>query len=203
MTSLPDGYMRDAKGALIPIGTIKPEHLLEDELVRDLLAEAEVISGMLTAFREAALERVASFRALIDQQYGVTKGGRKGNVTLTSFDGTLQMQVAIGEHLAFGPELQAAKALIDQCVERWSEGANENIRALVDHAFQVNKQGRIDTHRVLGLRRLSIEDPDWQRAMDAIGDAVRVVGSKTYARFYRVDPVSGVRTAIPLDLANA
>jgi hypothetical protein len=87
-------------------------------------------------------------------------------------------------------------------VTRWSEGANDNIRALIDHAFQVNKEGRIDTHRVLGLRRLDIEDADWKRAMDAISDAVRVSGSKTYVRFYQIDAETGQRAAITLDLAN-
>lgn len=34
--TVPEGYMQDAKGRLVPIAAIKPEHLLEDELVRRL-----------------------------------------------------------------------------------------------------------------------------------------------------------------------
>jgi len=54
---------------------------------------------------------------------------------------------------------------------------------------------------VLGLRKLDIEDPEWQRAMTAIADAIRVTSSKTYIRFYEIDPDTGIRRAIPLDLA--
>lgn len=202
MKDIPEGYMRDAQGALIPVEKVKAEHLLEDELVRRLSAEAEALNAALAAFRTRVLDDVQAFRELIAQKYGLTRGGTKGNVTLTSFDGTRMVQVAVGDHLAFGPELQAAKALIDRCVTRWAEGASDNIRALVDHAFQVNKQGRIDTSRVLSLRRLAIDDPDWLAAMEAISDAIRVVSSKTYARFYRVNPDTGARVPVPLDLAN-
>ena len=55
--------------------------------------------------------------------------------------------------------------------------------------------------RLLGLRRLSIEDADWQRAMKAIADALTVQSTRTYLRFYTVDQATGAERAIPLDLA--
>jgi hypothetical protein len=201
MSEAPAGYMQDARGNLVPEANVKPEHKLEDELVRRLTMHAVSLNETLRTFRDVALEDMAAFRALLEEQYDVQRGGRKGNLTLRAFDGSMEVQVAIAEYLAFGPELQAAKALIDECVERWSEGANPHIKALVDHAFQVNKQGRIDTHRVLGLRRLDIDDAAWKRAMEAIGDAIRVLGSKTYIRFYTVDPKTGARRPVPLDIA--
>jgi hypothetical protein len=201
MTETPAGYMQDARGNLVPEANVKPEHKLEDELVRRLTMSAVRLNETLRTFRDVALDDTAAFRALLDERYDVQRGGRKGNLTLRAFDGSMEVQVAIAEYLAFGPELQAAKALIDECVERWSEGANPHIKALVDHAFQVNKQGRIDTHRVLGLRRLDIDDAAWKRAMEAIGDAIRVLGSKTYIRFYTVDPKTGARRPVPLDIA--
>jgi len=124
-------------------------------------------------------------------------------VTLTSYDGRFQVQVSIGESISFGPELSAAKDLIDGCVLRWSEGSNANVQALIQHAFQTNQQGKIDTGRVLGLRRLEIDDPEWKQAMEAISDAVRVTGSKTYTRFYRRDPIRDILTPIALNIANA
>lgn len=198
---IPDGYMQDAQGNLVPEAKVKPEHKLEDELVRRLAGSARSIRDTLSAFKSAALREAEELRALTVERYGGRKGGAKGNMTLRSFDGSLEMQVAVSDHLSFGLELQAAKELIDACVARWSEGANDNIRALVNHAFQVNKEGRIDTGRVLGLRRLEIDDPEWRRAMEAISDAVRVTSSKTYVRFYEVDPDTGARRPISLDLA--
>ena len=43
---------------------------------------------------------------------------------------------------------------------------------------------KINTGRVLALRRLDIRDAKWQKAMQAIGESLQVVGSKEYVRFY-------------------
>ena len=106
------------------------------------------------------------------------------------------------DRIAFGPELQAAKALIDQCLNRWTQDGNDNIRAIVMDAFRVDKGTEIAVDRILGLRRYNIDDEDWQRAMTAIGDAVRVVSSKSYIRFYRQDDPDGRPEIIPLNIAN-
>ena len=135
------------------------------------------------------------------QQYGVTYGGAKGNITLTSYDGSMKVERAIGEHRIFDERIQAAKAQIDACIKCWSEGASANLVAMVDHAFRVNKQGRIDVNQVLSLRNLAIEDDEWKAAMDAIADAITTVSKKEYIRLYQREP-SGKYVAINLDWAK-
>lgn len=198
---IPEGYWRDAKGALVPLDSIKPEHQEEDALVRALAQKAKTLNAALADLKAEALGEVQAFRELIAEKYGAKRGGQKGNVKLSTFDGSINLQVAVSDHISFGAELEAAKALIDECIHRWSEGANANLRALIDSAFQVDKQGKISTSRVLGLRRLNIDDPEWGRAMDAISDAVRVTGSKTYVRFYHQD-AKGELAALSLDIAS-
>ncbi len=200
--NIPVGYMQDAQGNLVPEAKIKPQHKIEDELVRRLTASAQSLHNVLAEFKKTALSETMNFRSLVAEQYGAKKGGAKGNMTLRSFDGAFEVQIAVSETLTFGVELQAAKELVDNCLERWSEGSNDNIKVLVTHAFHVNKQGRIDTQQVLGLRRLEMDgDEEWTRAMEAISDAVRVDSSKTYIRFYQFDPASEIKSAISLDLA--
>ncbi len=199
--AVPEGYWRDAQGNLIPDANVKDMHKLEDQMVRGLVAKAIILSKELATFKRMALDEAVVFRQLIAEKYGAKRGGKKGNMTLRSYDGQFEMQVAISETISFGPELQAAKDLVDACLERWSVGASDNLKTMVNSAFQVGKEGRIDTGRVLALRQYEITDREWQRAMDAIGDAVRVTGSKTYVRFYQTDTETGVRSAISLDLA--
>jgi len=199
---VPEGYMRNSVGLLAPIDKVKPQHKLEDELVRKLVGRAEVIHGMLLHFCGLALDEVDSFRELVAAEYGVSRGGSRGNITLTSYDGTLQVQITVNQNVSFGPELEAAKQLIDSCILRWSETSGSEVKALVQYAFQTNKKGKIDTARVLGLRQLEIDDPEWKRAMDAIADAVRHTASKTYPRIYRRDPIKGDLTPITLDMPS-
>lgn len=192
------------KGELKPATAIKPEHIEEDELVRRLAIKAADLNAALVKLREEIFADVAAFRDLLAEKYNVKKGGAKGNITLATLDGTLQLKIQIAETLTFGPELEIAKGVIDECIRRWSEGSNDNIRALVDQAFQVDKQGKINADRILALRRLKMVDEtgEWEKAMNIISDSVRTASSKEHARFYQQSS-SGDQERIALDLANA
>ncbi|MCW5711292.1 DUF3164 family protein [Shinella sp.] len=197
-------YVRKPKGELVLYSSLKPEHVEEDELVRRLAGKAAAVNALLASLREETLAEVTALRALLAEKYGVKRRGKKGNITLVTVDGSTRLNISIGETLTFGPELEVAKELIDECIRRWSEGSNNNIRALVDQAFQVDKNKGLNVDRILGLRRLKIVDDtgDWEKAMNIIGDSVRTLASKEYARFYVVDKETEEATPIKLDLAN-
>ena len=148
-----------------------------------------------------AMQEVAALVATSMEQYGVKTGGEKGNVTLTSFDGKYKLVRQMQDRLVFGEQLLAAKALIDECVQAWSKDANDNIRALVNHAFQTDKEGKINTGRVLGLRSLDIQDEAWKQAMQAIADSTKTASTTPYVRFYERDEGTGEYKAISLDVA--
>ena len=155
----------------------------------------------LDDFKKLSFEDIAAFIQLSAEQHGVQVGGNKGNVTLFSFDGKYKIVRQSQESIRFDESLQAAKALIDECISEWAAGSNDNIRVLINDAFQVDKEGKISTGRVLSLRRLDIRDEKWLRAMDAISDSIIVTDSKNYVRFYERDS-EGKYQAISLDFAN-
>ncbi|MVA19524.1 DUF3164 family protein [Agrobacterium vitis] len=198
-------YVNKGKGELIALSAIKPEHIEEDELVRRLTAKAARFNQILALFRSEVFEEVVAYRELLADKYGVKRRGAKGNITLSTVDTSLRLTIQVSDTLTFGPELEVAKEIIDGCIRRWSAGSNDNIRALIDQAFQVDKQGKLNTDRILGLKRLKIVDEtgEWEKAMGIISDSVRVMASKEHARFYRVEKESGNAVRIALDLANA
>ena len=75
------------------------------------------------------------------------------------------------------------------------------LKTLINAAFQVDKEGNISTARVLGLRRLAIDDAKWRRAMDALSDSLQVHTSKAFVRVYRRD-TAGEYQLINLDVAK-
>ena len=91
--------------------------------------------------------------------------------------------------------------MINRCITRWSEGANDNIRALVDRAFRTNAKGQLRTTAILDLLRLDIEDEEWLRAMEALKDSIMVADTAVYVRFYERVGNTDQYKAIPLDLA--
>lgn len=194
-------FMTDAKGRHVPVSTIKPIDLARNDLVLQIVAKAKHVQGELAAFKQGVFDDVQAFVQLSAEQYNATLGGEKGNVSLTSFDGRYKVQRAISESLMFDERLVAAKALIDECIKRWSEGSDDKIRVLINDAFRVDKAGEINTSRVLGLAKLNINDADWQKAMTAIHESVQVSGSKGYIRIYERVGNTEKYVAIPLDIA--
>ena len=70
-------------------------------------------------------------------------------------------------------------------------------------AFYVGKSGNINKNRILGLRRLDIQDERWQKAMAAISDSIQVSDSKQYIRIYRRNPDdAGKYDLVNLDISS-
>lgn len=198
--TIPPGYWKNSRGDLVPESRVTDIDKLRDQVVRDLCLMAKERSLGLRDFKLNTMQEVAALVTTSIEQYGVKSGGDKGNVTLTTYDGGFKVQRQMADHLVFSEQLQAAKELIDGCVIRWAANADDNIKALVTHAFQTDKEGKINTGRVLGLRQLKINDPEWLQAMQAITDSIKVASTKPYIRFYERN-ASGGYDPINLDLA--
>lgn len=188
---IPDGkimvgdkaYMADAKGALLPVEIIKAQHLLEDQMVREQFGWFLALVDQVNRFRGHLFGDLGEFDALLAEKYGVEKGGAKGNRTYATVDDCYRISIRVRDSLDFGPELQAAKALIDECLIGWSEDAAAPLRVIVNGAFNVDKEGLINKSEIFKLLRHDITDPKWLQAMEALRDAIRVTGSRTTPEF--------------------
>jgi Protein of unknown function (DUF3164) len=196
-------YYNDPKGGFTPSEMVKPEHKLEDETVRRVMHFARVLSDQIARFKGHTFEDLNGFQSLLEQEYGAKKGGAKGNVTYQSYDGLMKVQVQIADQISFGPQLQTAKSLLDECLMEWGAESRPEIRALVDRVFSVGKEGQINRAELFGLLRLDITDERWVRAMTAIRDSIRVTGTKSYIRFYSRPSADAGWSAITIDLAAA
>ncbi len=201
MPQVLEGFLKKHNGTLIPKDQVKELDLLRDELVLNLAATFIAEREVLRLIKQEVLDDVAAFVELSAEQYGAKLGGKKGNISLMSFDGSCKVQVQISEYITFDERLQVAKALIDECIHDWSSGADDKILTLVNDAFQVDKQGNVSTGRILGLRRLKIDDAQWQQAMQAIADSMTTAGSKTYIRAYERIGQTDQWKVISLDFA--
>ena len=196
-----DQFRRNAKGNLVPVDQIKDIDRLRDDLVQHVISEVLALQAEMRRVKALLIDEVDAFLELSAREYDTSYGGKKGNVTLASFDGQYQVKRAVADHLAFDERLQVAKELIDQCIHEWTAGSRSEVQALVEHAFQTDREGKINTARVLGLRSLNIQDEKWQQAMKAIVDSIQVTGSKSYLRFYQRQGQDGPYRQIPLDVA--
>jgi Protein of unknown function (DUF3164) len=195
----------DAKGGHMPEARVKAQDKLQDETVRKIMGHAFDLSAQTSRFKAHTMADLSSLVAVLEQQYGfVAKGNKgKGNVTYMTYDALMMIKVQVADNITFGPELQIAKHLVDECLTEWSQDARDEIQAIILGAFDTDKEGRISRTRICSLLKLDIDDDRWQRAMAAIRDAQRVVGTKEYVRFYHRKRLEDAFTAVTIDMANA
>lgn len=196
-------YMTDAKGSLVPINLIKPVDKLEDEIVRKIMKYATDLNVQITRFRGHTMTDLGEFDALLDQEYSTKKRGKKGNRTYSTFDGLQKVVVQIQDTIDFGPQLQQAKTLLDECMNEWAANARPEIKAIITRAFNTDKEGKVNRSEIFMLLRLDISDERWLEAMRAIREAMRVTSSKEYVRFYTRDAIQDPWKPVTINLAVA
>lgn len=196
-------YIPDATGRLTPVELIPAQAMLEHQMVLKIFGFALALSEQTARFKGHTFEDLGGFDALLMQEYGLTKGGPKGNRTYRTVDGLMEIELRVADQIEFGPELQIAKGLLDECLNEWSAESRPEIRAVVTRAFNTDKEGKINRSEVFMLLRLEIEDERWQSAMRAIRDAIRVVGSKQYLRFRMRKAREEGFSTVSIDLAAA
>lgn len=194
-------YLTNAQGHLVPREQVKEIDLLRDELVQEKIIKVKDMQEKLRTIKDEIMNDVAAFVSISAERFGVKFGGEKGNVSLFSFDGKYKIIRQVAENLTFDEGLQAAKLLVDECLKEWSKDSPSELRAIIDQAFRVDRQGRINTNGILQLRRLNISDERWQQAMQAISESLQVFDTKAYVRVYERDS-HGKYQAISLDIAS-
>lgn len=200
-TQIPEGYVMNFKGHLVPQSSVKEIDKLRDDVVKKMVEKSKELNQVMRDTKEVMFSEFENFVAVSAQEYDTKIGGEKGNTSLFSYDGQYKVQLAVNDNIVFDERLQVAKSLIDECLNEWTADSNDNIKALIGNAFQVDKEGKINTRRVLGLRSLKISDPKWLKAMEAISESIQVISSKEYIRVYERDE-HGKYQQIPLDFSN-
>lgn len=200
--NVPEGFMLNARGGLDPVAIVKDVDKLRDDMVHEIVNESIQKHKELQEMKIRFFSTIDAFVRLSAEKYNLNYGGKKGNMTFLSYDGMYKVVVSVNENIFFDERLQIAKELIDQCIQDWATDSRNEIKALIQDAFYVGKSGKLDKNRILGLRRLDIQDERWQKAMTAISDSIQIAGSREYIRIYERDPNNSDKyNLINLDIA--
>ena len=194
-------YMQDGQGRLVHKDNVKQIDKIRDELVNGIIEQAKNLQQQMSSFKARVMDDIEAFVELSAMEYGEKRGGTKGNICLYTYDMKYKVQVQISEYLVFDERLQVAKSMVDECFVNWTQGSRSEVKTIINDAFSVNQEGKINTRRILALRRLDIPDPLWQKAMQAISDSLQVAGSKSYMRVYERSEKQGQWQNITLDMA--
>ena len=196
------GFWIDAAGNPIPVKFIDPVEKKRDRLVEKQIRQAILMQDRLAKFKEKVLADIKTYLVWLADRHGEESLSPGGNYMLSGFSGNKRVQIKVNKVIEFDERLQLAKKKIDACLERWSQGANDNFKVVVFDAFKVDRKGNVDTKRILGLRKLKIKDAKWVAAMDLISEAVTITGTRSYLMFQVKADKDAEWETLRLDLAG-
>lgn len=203
MNTQPDDLIQRPNGSYVSLAKLSAREQLSHELTLKLFPDALRLNDDLIKLKKFALGELRAYRDMMMSDYEVKVGGPEGGFSVKTVCGTKLVRLAIAKTTTLGEERDFAKKLIDEYLEQELQSSSEGIREFVNNAFKVNKKGRFDTARILGLRDLKITDPIWLRAMKALDDAMCHDSSTVYVRFYEVDTERKQEHQVELSLSKA
>ena len=199
-----EGYMRNRKGHLVEEQFVDPYDLEMNAFVLRHLEKALQIQTMLAKFKQEVYEDCIAYQELIAEKYDTKIGGSKGGVSFTTYDGEHQIRISVQDRICMGVELKVAETLLKEVANEWAQGARAEVKHLIHRLFETDNEGNISVSKVLDFRRSykSIsKDERWIKAMNAIDDSIKIVGSKSYLNFKKRNS-EGKYFNIPLDISK-
>ena len=172
--------LTDAQGREIPVKVLHTEIVEKDAAVKKAMDCAMKLQERIIADKQKLIQTIESY---LNEAARRNNLEWKGNALLISFDEKYRVEMRFREKIQFGIELQLAKQKIDECIKAWSADSNDNLKAIVSDAFQLDKHGQLARYRIFALRRFKIKDPVWKEAMELIDKAILVTSTKQYISF--------------------
>lgn len=166
-------YCINSTGSMVPIEAVKDIDKLRDSVVTRIAEKIRALEAYMKEVKSQCMSDMEEFLQIAADQYGVKMGGAKGNVMLTSYDGSVQVLLAQANNLVANEGVNVAKELIDDYLSDITNDASPDLRLLVTQAFKV-KQGKMDVKRLMELKQYGIKDERWIKAMEIISDSITV-----------------------------
>jgi len=194
-------WVEDGQGRRVPVERVTEYERAEDALVRELFGKAIGLHRQLVAFKSQSFDDLDALVSLLSEKYGRKRGGKKGNVTFSTYDARLKVSINVADVLTFGPSLQIAKEICDEILTDLSKNTPPLIRDLIQDAFRTGKAGQVPRDQIFRLLRTEHDDPRWSQMQGAIKDAIRTETTKSYIRFQFRPNAHASHITLTLDIA--
>lgn len=179
-----DGNWLDDRGRPVPEQYIPATDKKRDQLVERTFKKVVKLSEKIA---ETKCEIVGSIDKYLDElaKENRVRENWKGNILLQNFDKSLCIERRIDDNIGFDEKLQMVKTIVDKWIAGRLDGIDENLGKVITQAFNVDKQGRVNTAMLMKLMHLKIEDSEWKKAMRMLKESIIVKSSKQSINFKR------------------
>lgn len=87
-------YCINSAGSMVPVEAVKDIDKLRDNVVLTIAERIKALESYMKEVKAQCMSDIGEFLKVSAEQYGVKLGGTKGNVMLTSYDGSVQVIMA-------------------------------------------------------------------------------------------------------------
>jgi hypothetical protein len=201
-TTIPKGFVMDAKGNLLNKANLTPFQREEDNLCNALFVKAQTIQTAMAMFKHESMSMVEEVLERCLKEHGIKKFAKiKGNVQFTSIDGLIKIQRSIDDRIEVNAISEVARQLISQYKQTIEQNAGEDAKAWIDTTFE-GKDGNLSVSKVVDFMNKDIDHPLYRQAVDALRKSLFVNGSKAYLRFYFREDSDDQWQALPLQFSS-
>ena len=179
-----DGNWLDDRGRPIPEQYIPATDKKRDKLVESTFKKVVKLAEKIS---ETKVEIVSAIDKYLNElaKENRTRENWKGNILLHNFDKSLVIDRRIDDNIGFDEKLHMVKTIVDKWLYDRLNGIDENLGKVITQAFNVDKQGRVNTAMLMKLLHLEIEDAEWKKAMRLLKESIIIKSSKQYINFTR------------------
>lgn len=181
------GHMIDHKGRQVPLSII-PKHTLErDALVKQLFAEAKSFSDKKYDFYSAMFHAVENFQMEAATRHNVKIGGEKGHITLTSYDGHIQIVIDINRKIQFNEMLGASLEKAAKIVHKHAENGTPFIKSIANWLIDGWDVKNLPAFKLMMLVHANIDDQEWPEVRKMLEESYDFVAGNKCLNVYQID----------------
>lgn len=186
MSKTDSKFMTNSDGDPVPIKNVMPYDKASDKKVRAIHARWVKCRGNL----EKCMADCISDMLFLQGERSKVPGkelGIKGNFSVSSFDGLINVQIKQNYQISLDERSAQARDLMldyaEKLVGKVSEVAGVNVqflRKIVEDTFRPSSTGTLPYGKVLSLLRYNITDPQWIKARTLLADSIKPERGKAY-----------------------
>ncbi len=195
--------MTNAHGDVVPLKYVPKYDRAKDAVVKRIQARFVKARKELEKLVVESLNDIDTLK--VYQEDGAM-GGVKGNVSLTSFDGMVMVQIQQNYCIRLDERVIKAKELMFEYAKRLAGKVEGNDGAalleIIKGAFEANKAGALPYAKVLGLLKLNINAAEWVEAKTLLTESIKPEKGKRYLRCFVKPDRQHDGQMIRLDIAD-
>jgi Protein of unknown function (DUF3164) len=197
-----DETIKDAQGRLCPLTMFSDVQLARDHLIKQEVTEAKRRAVEQGNYHQDLVASISEFFRISAEEHNAKPLGTEDGVSMVSIDGLQRIKLVKAKSATANEKLMIAKTMLEKLVEERGANIEPFFKTLALSAFETSSTGQMRLDKVMELKNLRCDYPEWLEIKAALDQAIEYVFKKRYVVFYERESVKDSWVQIPLNLHN-